>query len=165
MQKHQWNLIKTIFEQVTELNRGQQAEFIRQQAKGDAFIEQKVLAMLAQSTSTLTDTLNNIVDNSVEHLIGTEPVLTVGDKIEQFRVIAPLGQGGMGSIFLAEREGADFEQNVAIKVIHSKQLTTESENLFKRERKILASLNHKNIASTHFFKMFICCKPLTTVKH
>jgi serine/threonine-protein kinase len=53
----------------------------------------------------------------------------------------------MGSVFLAERNQADFTQFVAIKVIHRRQTDASIELRFKRERQIIASLNHKNIAS------------------
>ena len=41
-----------------------------------------------------------------------------GDRIGQYRVLHTLGVGGMGEVFLAERADTEFEQQVAIKVVH-----------------------------------------------
>lgn len=69
-----------------------------------------------------------------------------GTHIEGYRLLRLLGQGGMASVFAAERLGADFEQQVAIKLLR-RTLHSELElRLFQRERQALASLEHPNIA-------------------
>jgi serine/threonine protein kinase len=52
----------------------------------------------------------------------------------------------MGSVFLAERVDGDFQQQVALKIIRQGFVDWELERHFRRERQILASLNHPNIA-------------------
>ena len=58
-----------------------------------------------------------------------------------------IGRGGMGAVFLAERADGGFQQQVALKVIRQSFADDgELEKHFRRERQILASLNHPNIA-------------------
>lgn len=63
-----------------------------------------------------------------------------------YRVIRPLGRGGMGAVYLAERIDGEVEQRVAIKVVRSRADLPAFHERFLRERRILASLNHPGIA-------------------
>src|SRR6202789_3551838 len=67
-----------------------------------------------------------------------------GDRIGPYRVLRTLGVGGMGEVYLAERADAEFEQQVAIKVVHAGLRGVQSR--LKVERQILAQLDHPNIA-------------------
>jgi serine/threonine protein kinase/Flp pilus assembly protein TadD len=69
-----------------------------------------------------------------------------GDRIGPYRVLRTLGAGGMGEVFLAERADAQFDQLVAIKVVHGGALGRGVHSRLKMERQILAQLDHPNIA-------------------
>ena len=68
-----------------------------------------------------------------------------GNRIGPYRVLSTLGEGGMGEVYLAERADAEFDQKVAIKVVHS-GLARGIHSRLKIERQILAQLDHPNIA-------------------
>jgi len=63
-----------------------------------------------------------------------------------YRVLSLLGYGGMGSVWLAERVDGLFDRQVALKLVHSTLLGRVMIERFARERGILASLTHPNIA-------------------
>jgi eukaryotic-like serine/threonine-protein kinase len=67
-----------------------------------------------------------------------------GDRIGPYRVLRTLGVGGMGEVYLAERADAEFDQQVAIKVVYGGSRGVKSR--LKIERQILAQLDHPNIA-------------------
>jgi eukaryotic-like serine/threonine-protein kinase len=67
-----------------------------------------------------------------------------GQKIGPFQLLSPLGQGGMGAVWLAERVG-EFSQKVAIKWLHA-GLSQSARSRFARERETLAKLEHPGIA-------------------
>jgi eukaryotic-like serine/threonine-protein kinase len=69
-----------------------------------------------------------------------------GDRIGPYRVLRTLGVGGMGEVYLAERADAEFEQQVAIKVVFGSALARGVQSRLKIERQILAQLDHPNIA-------------------
>jgi serine/threonine protein kinase/Tfp pilus assembly protein PilF len=69
-----------------------------------------------------------------------------GDRIGPYRVLRTLGVGGMGEVFLAERADAEFEQQVAIKVVYGGAVARNVQSRLKIERQILAQLDHPNIA-------------------
>src|SRR5258706_13365331 len=70
----------------------------------------------------------------------------IGDLIGPYRVLRTLGVGGMGEVYLAERADAQFDQKVAIKVVHGGALKRSVQSRLKLERQILAQLDHPNIA-------------------
>jgi len=69
-----------------------------------------------------------------------------GSRLANYRLLKELGSGGMGTVYLAERDDREFEQRVAIKVIQHRLQSEEVVRLFRRERQILATLNHPSIA-------------------
>ena len=69
----------------------------------------------------------------------------VDKAIGPYRVISPLGQGGMGSVWLAERADGLFTRRVALKLVH-RSLEAAATERFARERQILAGLDHPHIA-------------------
>src|SRR5712691_9052396 len=74
--------------------------------------------------------------------------LSAGDKLGHFEILAPLGAGGMGEVYRAR--DTQLERDVAIKVL-PRALAQDPDRLarFDREAKILAALNHPNIAVIH----------------
>src|SRR6202158_1472344 len=69
-----------------------------------------------------------------------------GDRIGPYRVLRTLGVGGMGEVFLAERADAEFEQQVAIKVVYGGAFARGVQSRFKVERQLLAQLGHPNVS-------------------
>ena len=70
----------------------------------------------------------------------------IGRQVGAFRIVRALGQGGMGAVFLGERVGTDFTQRVAIKLLRRGLYSPLEQRLFQRERRVLARLDHPNVA-------------------
>jgi serine/threonine protein kinase len=66
--------------------------------------------------------------------------------IGPYRVVRTLGQGGMGTVFLAERIEGGFEQQVALKLVKRGMDSDAILERFRQERQILARLEHPKIA-------------------
>ena len=75
-------------------------------------------------------------------------VLTPGTRLGVYKIISPIGEGGMGQVYRARDTRLD--RDVAIKVL-PEAFAHDAERLarFTREAKTLASLNHPNIAALH----------------
>jgi serine/threonine protein kinase len=69
-----------------------------------------------------------------------------GKQIGNYKIVREIGRGGMGTVFEAVRETDGFVQRVAVKLIKRGMDTDEILRRFRNERKILAELNHPNIA-------------------
>jgi eukaryotic-like serine/threonine-protein kinase len=72
--------------------------------------------------------------------------LTPGTMIGPYRLTRCLGEGGMASVWLAERNDETLKRTVALKLLHAWRHTQEVVERFARERDILAQLTHPNIA-------------------
>ena len=77
--------------------------------------------------------------------------LSDGTTLSHYKVIEKIGQGGMGEVYRAE--DTNLSREVAIKVL-PEQFTKDPQRLarFEREAKLLASLNHPNIAAIYGFE-------------
>src|ERR1700689_2717867 len=74
--------------------------------------------------------------------------LTPGTKLGPYEIQSPLGAGGMGEVYRAR--DTKLGRDVALKVL-SEAFARDAERMarFQREAKVLASLNHRNIAIIH----------------
>jgi eukaryotic-like serine/threonine-protein kinase len=72
--------------------------------------------------------------------------LEIDRRIGPYRVLRELGHGGMGVVYLAARADDQYRKRVAIKVIPVGGTSYDAIRHFRRERQILASLEHPNIA-------------------
>jgi eukaryotic-like serine/threonine-protein kinase len=70
----------------------------------------------------------------------------IGSQVGPWLLRRLLGRGGMGAVFLAERAEHDFQQRAALKLIKLGMDSAEIERRFVGERRILARLEHPNIA-------------------
>ena len=72
----------------------------------------------------------------------------VGKTLGHYEILEPLGAGGMGEVYRAR--DTTLDRDVAIKVL-PEDFATDPERLarFEREAKLLASLNHANIAAIY----------------
>src|SRR5580698_10314994 len=69
-----------------------------------------------------------------------------GQTLGPYTLISQIGQGGMGSVWLAERNDGRFERKVAVKFINLALMGQSGEERFRREGRILALLAHPHIA-------------------
>jgi non-specific serine/threonine protein kinase/serine/threonine-protein kinase len=70
--------------------------------------------------------------------------LDPGTVVGGFRVERLIGRGGMGEVYLAHRDGADFDQRAALKLLRPEAAARFA--LFSAERRMLAGLEHPSIA-------------------
>ncbi|WP_374562912.1 protein kinase [Ideonella sp.] len=77
--------------------------------------------------------------------IAESPTLA-GQRLGPYTLMAPLGQGGTGSVWRARRDDGRFDAHVAVKLLHLSLVGQAPAQRFRREGQILARLTHPNIA-------------------
>ena len=132
---------KQLFNAVCDLpNAGDQRAAL--QALGaDRATQDEVLRMLAPAGGT-TRFSGSVARLAVQWL-GSQ--LQPGDRLGAWTLLRPLGEGGMGRVFLAERSDGHYQQQAAIKLLLGWSGAEALERL-TNERQILARLNHPHIA-------------------
>ncbi|MGE0440503.1 MAG: tetratricopeptide repeat protein [Gemmatimonadales bacterium] len=146
MQRDRDRRAEEIFLAALELPEPERHESIRR-AAGDA-----ETAALARSLLAAHDRTGEL-DRIGQDLGAAEPSAQpppadalLGTTIGPYRLLRLLGQGGMGSVYLAERADGQFEHRVAVKLLRTDRPGPELRRRFLTERQILAQLVHKNIA-------------------
>jgi serine/threonine protein kinase/tetratricopeptide (TPR) repeat protein len=79
-------------------------------------------------------------------LTPVEEAEVLGQRVGAYELLAELGRGGMGSVWLARRADDQYQKNVAVKLIKGAFDSHLILERFRAERQILAGLDHPNIA-------------------
>ena len=74
------------------------------------------------------------------------PAPLTGVAVGAYRLVEPIGQGGMGTVWLAERRDGQFDQRVAVKLLNAALMDAAGMERFAREANILARLTHPSIS-------------------
>ncbi|MEZ5351450.1 MAG: serine/threonine-protein kinase [Bryobacteraceae bacterium] len=116
----------------------------------DAFVERQPEPLRAELSALLRelDETGEGAEARISEAIGAvaEFALRPGEWAGPYRLIRCLGQGGMGSVYLATRADNAFEKNVAVKFVRAGMDSPASRERFEAERRILARLDHPSIA-------------------
>jgi len=114
------------------------------------------LAALRKENPGLADYLQMLLDEhsalALEHFLEpvamslSEPSSLAGQNIGSYTLTSPIGEGGMGSVWLARRSDGRFERQAAVKFLNVALVGRGGEQRFKREGRILGQLSHAHIA-------------------
>ncbi|MFK8054204.1 MAG: tetratricopeptide repeat protein [Woeseiaceae bacterium] len=139
--KKRWQKLNDLLTEALEQPAESRNQWIEKHCAGDVELQaelNKLLAYDVEDTSGLTDAIAKASARAADPMIGA--------AVGNYRVTGKIAEGGMGAVYAGEREGADFDQQVAIKVMHGHSFDAVAEKRFIAERQILAKLNHPNIA-------------------
>ena len=125
--------IEELFEAALELPADERSGWLRAVCGGDDELREQVKALLGA---------HEVAERVFEPARAPEPMRRIGP----YRVVRELGRGGMGVVYLAERDDGHFRRRVAIKLLRGSPDGEELHRRFRAERQILASLEHPNIA-------------------
>ena len=124
--------------------------FVEEACKGDSVLAdevRKLLELSAEEDSLFpSGALKGPLWDEVARELENSGDLQPGSYVGPYEIVGLLGRGGMGSVYRATDPG--LGRDVAIKVL-SREFSIDGSTLkrFEREAKLLASLNHPNIAS------------------
>ncbi len=138
-----WQRIKSILADALEReDRAERALFVEQCCQGDAALRREVESFLDRETNVL----EKIADGAGAVLRSQPETAKPGRRLGAYELVREVGRGGMGTVYLARRADGRFEQQVAVKLLKRGTDTEEVLRRFHAERRILARLEHPNIA-------------------
>ena len=134
------------FDAALQLDPSLRAGYLDEICASDSELRQEIESLLAAHERMRPDFLNTPAAglDAFQELTGVDP--WIGRHIGPYQLVRQLGSGGMGEVYFAIRADAEFQQEVAVKLIRSGQDSAAVVSRFKIERQILASLDHPNIA-------------------
>jgi serine/threonine-protein kinase len=137
----QWRALAPYLDQAIEMDENKRASWLASIRAGNPALADQ-LAILLQQHRDLAAI--GFMEKSAS-LAEDQPKL-VGQAVGPYTLISQIGQGGMGSVWLAKRSDGRFERNVAVKFLNLVLAGGGNEARFKREGAILGRLSHPNIA-------------------
>ncbi len=134
---------EAIFDQVLRLPPDQRDAFVQKQTDGDVLRIQRIQQLVAAHDNS-DSYVDHVIEQATEAFVA--PVLEKsGQWIGPYKLREEIGQGGMGVVFVAERE-RPHRQRVALKIIKPGMDTLDVIARFSAERQALALMDHPNIA-------------------
>src|SRR5262245_15460706 len=154
MTPERWRQVEEIFQAAIERDVVERDDFLTETCGGDAELRREVVSLLAYETAgTRTGEPFQQAIKGAARSLNVEQIEPnelddnlSGRRIGAYRVTGLIGRGGMGAVYIAERDDAQFNQQVAVKIIKRGMDTDFIRQRFLRERQILASLDHPHIA-------------------
>jgi serine/threonine-protein kinase len=128
-----WSKLQDIFDEAWPLDPDARQSLLAARCQGDEGLRAEVERML------------RAFDAESQATVKPERPFS-GVRFGVWETVKLLGRGGMGEVFLARRVDGQIEQRAALKVMSRSLATTEYVERFRRERQLLARLEHSNIA-------------------
>jgi tetratricopeptide (TPR) repeat protein/tRNA A-37 threonylcarbamoyl transferase component Bud32 len=136
-----------LFEQACALPPDQREHFLSEACAGDPELHARVRALVVADAAAGQDTFwqRSALDHEARET-SRMPDPALGATLGAYRLTAVVGAGGMGTVYRGVRVDAAFDQDVAIKRLKRGMDADQIVERFRTERRILASLDHPNIA-------------------
>ena len=148
MKPEQWREINLLFHSALEREPSQRAAFLDRACAGDESLRNEVEAFIAAH-----DEAGNFIEApafvvATEMLKDHEGQSLVGHSFGPYGIVAAIGAGGMGEVYLAE--DSRLGRKVALKLLPS-YFTMDEERVrrFQQEARAASALNHPNIITIH----------------
>ncbi|HYW33854.1 MAG TPA: serine/threonine-protein kinase [Balneolaceae bacterium] len=154
MEKQAWTKINEIVDTALELDKHERRDYINRRCGDNKELKKQVTEFLdAIEASDTEDFLKTrvidfpeILANLSESTSGASASSLIGTTIGNYTLKELVGHGGMGSVFKAERTDQAYDRPVALKLMRRGMDTPSNIARFRRERILLARLDHPNIA-------------------
>ena len=146
MTPERWRKVGELFHQALDVAPEQRTAWIERACAGETELRGELVSLLESDRAAregfVQDSLKAAVVSFYEQSAENGRIQHVGP----YRLVRELGRGGMGTVYLGERDDQQYQTNVAIKLVRQGADTDFILRRFRRERQILAHLSHPNIA-------------------
>jgi tetratricopeptide (TPR) repeat protein len=145
MTPERWRAIGELFDQALAVPPDARTAFIDRAAKGDDAVWREVRSLLASHDAAPGGFVQKRIGAALEsfHRASSTGTRT---RVGPYRLVRELGRGGMGAVFLAERDDDEYQAKVAVKLVRPGMDIAFILARFRRERQTLARLQHPNIS-------------------
>jgi tRNA A-37 threonylcarbamoyl transferase component Bud32 len=147
-----WKQVEQLLDAALDLPSEQRAALLDSACAADAELRaeiERLLRACEESEDFLDHPAQEFAAPILAKLASLDPPATAapGTRIGPYRIVEEAGRGGMGAVYLAERDDGQFRKRVALKLVRA-GVIPEDELLrrFRDERQILADLEHPGIA-------------------
>jgi len=144
-----WQRVEYLYDATLKKNPEERATFLAQECAGDEELRQEIDSLLAYEQQAENFIELPALEVAVR-MMAEEPsgIIREGDRFNQYQIVALLGAGGMGEVYLAE--DTRLRRKVALKFLPV-ILTKDKSHLrrFEVEARAVAALSHPNVCTIH----------------
>jgi serine/threonine protein kinase len=147
--------LQEIFEHVIDLERSEREAYLARACGDDAALRTEIEALLRAHDGAAqfmaSPTVGSLVEEAPTSHASAPPMASAviregpGTRIGPYKILQSIGEGGFGSVFMAEQE-RPVQRKVALKIIKLGMDTLQVVARFEQERQALAMMDHPNIA-------------------
>lgn len=141
-----WARVEAVFERAVSLPEDARADFVASETADNMHAREELLALIQSDSAVKDSPLSRAVGSALVDVIHDQRRALLGRIVGNYKLVAVLGEGGTGTVYLGERADHQYSARVAVKIVDQTALQGNFGERFKAERQILASLNHSNIA-------------------
>src|SRR5262245_39043092 len=148
MTPKRWQQVTALFHSAFEYQPAQRAAFLNDACGSDQELRREVEALIGSHENTDSFIDAPAFEAAVQLLEEETNELTAGQRIGQYKIIALLGIGGMGEVYLAQ--DSKLGRRVALKLLPA-SFTRHDERVrrFEQEARAASALNHPNILTIY----------------
>ena len=146
MTPDRWQAIGELFDQALAAPTGERTALIDRVSGTDEEVRREVRSLLASHNAAPGGFVQKRIHVALESFQRTSTAASTPARVGPYRLVRELGRGGMGAVFLAERDDDEYRAKVAVKLVRPGMDTEFILSRFRRERQTLARLQHPNIS-------------------
>ncbi len=146
MTPDRWKQVKGVLGAALDRPAEERGALVDAACGGDAELRTEVESLLASATAAHEFLETADRPALLRPPAEGRPEARAGARIGPYRVLSEIGRGGMGAVYLAERDDQEYRKQVAIKLVRGDADSASVVRRFRQERQILAELDHPNIA-------------------
>jgi serine/threonine-protein kinase len=146
MPQAEWHKVEELFQAALDVPPHGRRAWLLERCGEDAELCSEVESLLAAEAASAGFLPRASLAKAACALLAESGRVRAVERIGRYKILREVGRGGMGVVFLAEREDEQFSQRVAVKLVKRGLDTEDILRRFRNERQILASLHHPNIA-------------------
>ncbi|MGQ0619161.1 MAG: protein kinase domain-containing protein [Panacagrimonas sp.] len=139
-----WDAFSGLLDEAFDLPLDQREAWLAHLPHEHEHLRAALTQVLAADQASAADSF--LDELSCSDAIEPAPVFAADQQVGPYRLLAPLGRGGMGEVWSAERADGSLKRRVALKLPHAWLFAAATRLRLIRERDILASLTHPHIA-------------------
>ena len=148
MKPERWQQIDRVFQAALEYEPDERAAFLDEACAGDPNLRREVEALLACDAEAETFIETPALKEASDLLAEQQAESMVGQVIGPYKILGPLGAGGMGEVYLAQ--DARLGRRVALKLLPACFTRDEAKvRRFEQEARAASALNHPNIITIY----------------
>lgn len=142
-----WKRVEEVFYAALECEASERQHYLAVACGEDQSLRREVESLLAAGgeDAEVSGRVDRLVAQGARLATGGPPETTPPERIGPYRVLREIGRGGLGTVYLADRDDEHYSMRVAIKLVRRGLDTDDILARLRQERQILARLEHPNI--------------------